>query len=269
MPLLLLSPRYTADSIVLGEAAQSAGWDVRRLHGWRVPPDLPGDRTAVYGEPLFAAFVAQALGVALLEPPFAWLAALPPEYLQRRVRALSLEQARQKSGPAFFKPADDKCFPAAVYPAGEELPASEVLPPSTPVLIADPVTWEAEFRCFVLNRQVAALSPYWRAGQLAQAEDGSWPASPGETTALLDFIGQLQSEERVPVPPAVVIDVGIIAGRGWAVVEANPASAAGIYGCDPAGVLPMIARATVRERELTPEDMRWVIQRASEETADR
>jgi hypothetical protein len=37
------------------------------------------------------------------------------------------------------------------------------------------------------------------------------------------------------------LDVGIIAGRGWATIEANPAFGAGIYGCDAAKVLETIA----------------------------
>src|SRR4051794_11600447 len=106
MPLLLLSPRFTDDSIALGEAALAAGWEVRRLHGWRVPAGVAAEGAAVYGEPLFAAFVAETLRLALLEPPFAWLTTLPPEYLRRRVRAMGLEEARRGGGPAFFKPAD-------------------------------------------------------------------------------------------------------------------------------------------------------------------
>jgi hypothetical protein len=33
MPMLMLPPRYTPDSIALWEAATAAGWDVERLHG--------------------------------------------------------------------------------------------------------------------------------------------------------------------------------------------------------------------------------------------
>ncbi len=45
---------------------------------------------------------------------------------------------------------------------------------------------------------------------------------------------------------AVVLDVGQIAGRGWAVVEANAAWGAGIYGCAPEAALDVIRHATIQ-----------------------
>ncbi|MBV6626222.1 MAG: ATP-grasp domain-containing protein [Rivularia sp. (in: Bacteria)] len=41
------------------------------------------------------------------------------------------------------------------------------------------------------------------------------------------------SDNRVEIPSATVIDVGVIKGRGWAVVEQNAAWGAGLYGCNP------------------------------------
>jgi hypothetical protein len=49
------------------------------------------------------------------------------------------------------------------------------------------------------------------------------------------------------VPQACVVDVGIMRGRGWGVIEANPAFGAGIYGCDPAAVLRVLARCVSTE----------------------
>src|SRR5688572_18632292 len=69
MAVLLVSPRFTPDSIALGNAARAAGWRVERLHRWSIPGDLAVHDVAVYGEPLFAAFVAENLSLALLEPP--------------------------------------------------------------------------------------------------------------------------------------------------------------------------------------------------------
>ena len=47
-------------------------------------------------------------------------------------------------------------------------------------------------------------------------------------------------------PRAVVVDVGQIAEKGWAVVEANGAWGSGIYGCDPNLVLDVIQHATIQ-----------------------
>lgn len=163
--------------------------------------------------------------------------------------------------PAFIKPADDKCFPARVYPSGAHVDAHPSIPGATHVLISEPVQWELEARCFVLDRKVMTLSPYARFGQLAMASDGSWPISEVEAAAADEFVSGLLSDVRVAVPPGVVIDIGLIVGRGWAVVEANPAFGAGIYGCDATEVLPVIARACVPREALQPHDERWVLDR--------
>ena len=122
MALLLLSPRFTPDSIALREAALQRGWRVERLPNWRAPDWLRGQDLAVYGEPLFADVVADTLGLALLEPPLDWVTRLPMRYRRRRVYFSNLAEARRHDRPAFIKPADDKCFPAAVYASGSALP---------------------------------------------------------------------------------------------------------------------------------------------------
>jgi hypothetical protein len=46
------------------------------------------------------------------------------------------------------------------------------------------------------------------------------------------------------LPRTVVIDVGFIEGRGWALIEFNAAWGAGLNGCDPEKVLPAIVAAS-------------------------
>ena len=43
MPTLILSPRYSDDSIRLRRAALALGWDVARLASWYWPDDLDAD----------------------------------------------------------------------------------------------------------------------------------------------------------------------------------------------------------------------------------
>jgi len=261
MPTLILPPRYTSDAIALWKAAISAGWDVERLQGWRVPEGLGNDDVVLYGEPLFAAVVAEALAIALLEPPFDWLTNLPFIYRQRQVLYSTLAEARQREGPVFIKPADDKSFAAQVYESGAQLPSPRFLPDDTPVLIAEPVDWEVEFRCFVVQRKVNTLSPYWRESCLAQAEDGSWPASEDEMSAALEFASAVLNDNDVQFPPSVALDVGKITDRGWAVVEVNAAWGSGIYGCDPLRILPVLQRACLKQTDVTEVDERWIIER--------
>ena len=59
------------------------------------------------------------------------------------------------------------------------------------------------------------------------------------------LIRRVLADPRVEFPRAVVLDVGVIAGRGWAVVEQNAAWGSGIYGCDPREVLEVLRYAAV------------------------
>ncbi len=259
MPMLLLPPRITPDSEALQRAALALGWRVERLENWRPPEQLRSEEIVLYGEPLFADIVAGPLGLALLEPPADWLTHLPWHYLQREVRLTTLAAARKCGKPTFMKPAQDKCFPAGVYASGAALPTnSAMLPEDTPVLLAGPVQWEVEYRCFILERKVLTLSPYLWQGELAQAPDGSWPASQEEISQARQFLQSVLADTAFPVPPAVVVDVGQIAGRGWAIVEANAAWGSGIYGCQPERVLAVLRRATCKEEAVTAEERAWV-----------
>jgi hypothetical protein len=242
MPTLLLSARQTDDAQLLWRACIALNWEVVRVHGWRVP-SIEAKDLAIYGEPLFAHHIAQTLGIKLQEPSLDWLPKISAKWRGRDVRLTTLAEARKTSTRAFIKPADEKCFDAKVYSNGAELPAVGPLPEDLPLLVQSVVEWSIEFRCFVLNRNVVTLSPYWRDGRLAKAEDGTWPATQEELKTAREFCERVLADASVEVPEAVVIDVGIIANRGWAVVESNAAFSSGMYGCNAEKVLPLLLRA--------------------------
>jgi hypothetical protein len=239
MPTLILTPRFTDDAQSLWRAAIRLGWQVQRLPTWRVPPELLAVQEPVlYLEGLFGPTLAQEFGLALLEPPIDWLATLPHEYKKRSVTLTTLGQARQNAAPAFVKPPNEKSFPAQVY-TGKDLPTD--FPDDTPVLVAQPVVWEKEFRVFILDRKPRTISVYLRNGEI-QREAG-FAQTDEETNQALAFLQTLLNDSRVELPKACVIDVGVIAGQGWAVVEQNAAWGSGIYGCDPEQVLQVIQHA--------------------------
>lgn len=259
MPVLLLPPRFTTDSNEVRKAALHLGWEVERLTTWHPPVELKGKEVLLYGEALFADAMAEALELALLEPSLDWLPALPEVYRRRHVRFATLAEARLVDSPSFIKPADEKSFPAAVYECGAGLPAHTTdLPDLLPVLIAEPVTWEVEFRCFIREGQIMTLSPYLRDGELALDEQGRYVADPAEYSAARALAEQVLADPALAHPPAFVMDVGRIAGRGWAVVEANPAWGSGIYGCDPVHVLPVLQRACLPAGGMPEADAGWV-----------
>ncbi len=247
MPTLILTPRFTEDAQALWRAAGQLGWHVERLTSWRIPDEL---RTVydpvLYLEAMFGPTLAEQLGLRLLEPAIDWLPCLPEEFRKRWVSLMPLRIARQLAGPAFIKPPNDKSFPARVY-AGAELP--EGYDEDSPVLVAEVVRWEVEFRCFVLDRQSRTLSVYLRDGEL-QREQG-FAATESELVEAESVVRGVLADARVDLPRAAVLDVGVIAGRGWAVVEQNAAWGSGIYGCDPVRVLEVLRHAAVPSEPLS------------------
>jgi hypothetical protein len=155
----------------------------------------------------------------------------------------TLGEARKVSTPSFIKPADEKCFEARVYSSGVELPVPGPLPEDLPVLIQEVVAWSSEFRCFILDRKVVTSSAYWRDGQPAKSDDGSWSSTDAELDNANRFCEAVLQDQSVAIPSAVAMDVGMIRNRGWAVIESNAAFGSGIYGCDPVAVLQVLRRA--------------------------
>jgi len=68
-------------------------------------------------------------------------------------------------------------------------------------------------------------------------------ATDEELTEAEQFIRTVLADSRVDLPRATVLDVGVITGRGWAVIEQNSAWGSGIYGCDPEEVLEVLRHA--------------------------
>lgn len=242
MPTLILTPRYTDDSQALWRAANRLGWRVERLINWRLPDELKlVPEPILYVEALMTEMIAEQLGLRLLDAPHDWLPNLPEEYRKRWVYLSTLGEVRSMEKAAFIKPPNDKSFPARIY-KGEELPSD--YPDEMPVLIAEIVEWEKEFRCFILNRSLKTFSVYLRNGELQREND--FVHTEEEESEVREFIETLLSDERIEILQGTVIDVGVIQGRGWAVVEQNAAWGAGLYGCDPMEVLEVLRYAVVR-----------------------
>jgi hypothetical protein len=234
---LLLTPRQTDDAQELWRACARLGWDVHRMHSWKVPALNPVD-IAVYAEPLLATHIAQTLGIELLEPTVDWLPSVPESWRKRAVLLATMEEARCVSEPRFVKSAAGKEFDARGYASGKDLPHGEMILNSLPVLIQEIVKFDVEYRCFVSDMVVRASSSYWRYGNEPRDENGIWCVD--ELSEAREFCNAFLTDPMVNAPKAWVIDVGIIQGRGWAVIECNAAWSSGIYGCDGASVLPVL-----------------------------
>lgn len=241
MTTLLVSSRFTEDNQALWRAATRRDWSVVRVQGTRCP-EVHDSEIVLYVESLFAPTIAESLGLDLLNCSDAWLVNLPFHLKRRRISLTTLRQARDMTSRMFVKPPNDKSFPAAVYVSGEALP--RFLDDDTAVLVAEPVRWECEYRCFCLDGRVMTCSPYLRSGVLAKETD--FAATPTELADAAGFAEVVLATDGVIVPRAIVLDVGRIVDQGWAVVETNGAWGSGIYGCDPDAVLEVIRHATLR-----------------------
>jgi ATP-grasp domain, R2K clade family 2 len=266
MPTLLLSTWSLPASKALTDAARQTGWRAVALDD---APDIgPREKVVYYGGTDRAMAAATHFHLALLEPPFDLLARLPPEFRRRAVEFARFGDLNRLKALTFVKPADalDKSFDAGIYSSARDIRAPKGVTAQSPVLVAEPVEWSAEFRCFIREGQVAAWSPYISFGR------PTWkPYAPGTLAAqvpasVLSFCDRLFSQSGLSFPPAYVMDVGLIDDRGWAVVEFNPVWCSGVLGADPQKVLAVLERACHIENELSDADRRWVLKRSPRST---
>jgi len=166
---------------------------------------------------------------------------------------MTLKECRAFSKPTFIKPASGKLFDAKVYESGAELPSADSQDDDTPVLISEPVIWEKEFRCFIRERQLMTLSAYSQDGEL------NLDATEADILSAQKFCQTLLADNSFELPPSIVVDVGIIEDKGWAVVEANPVFASGIYNCDPTKVLDCLSLACMPLHNTTEDLKQWVV----------
>ena len=256
MTTLLLSTWKLPAAEALAEAARRRGWKVVDLASAEPPVD---GEMVFYGGSDVVDQVAAQFDLALLEPPFDLLVRTPVEFVSRSVGCARYEELEPFDQPMFAKPADvrRKAFDAGIYRDVRDARLETVLDPRMPVLLSEPVEWLEEHRCFVLNGQIAATSPYLRFGRPAwqpyeKRAECSLPAGARE------FCERLLNQRELPLPPAFVVDVGLIHGRGWAIVEYNPAWCSSLLGGEPAKVLPVLARASVSRVRLAAEDEPWL-----------
>lgn len=253
--ILITQPRVGTshnEIIALQMAARELGWEVIPAPmGWRLSEELikSGAKGVPYGSQLFCEVIAQQMGWELKAQPFEWLAQLPERFLKRQVNFMTLAEAKvlNQSERKFIKPADDKCFDAKVYDIGEFKP-SELIANTYPTLVSEVVSWDLEYRCFIgqddqyQDSIIVTWSNYLFHGEINVPK--LHRMIPGDLEHILFFMTELLDycdRHKLSVP--CVIDVGVIPGKGWAVIETNPAWASGLYGCDPTDALKVMEQA--------------------------
>jgi len=261
MPSLICSSRYTIDSQILRKTAQSLGWETLRLDGnlipeWFDPPD--SDIAFFYTAP-HVFDIARQLGRTMVGCNPSWAVDLPPEFLKRELEQTILRDALLISQQRFVKHSVSKAFPAAVYDADKLASETKSIHPDSLVHVGEPVEWICEFRCFVSQGQVNAISPYVYDGEIVANYDSFPNVSGTEMNDVRKYAESVLNHPAVQTPEAFVLDVGIIHDRGWAVVECNECWASGIYNCEPTEVLKTLISGNVESE--TMESSHWEFQR--------
>lgn len=238
--LLILTPNQKEDVITLRKTAEALNYDVFvSLPGWRLPTSIKGRMGIVYGEALFCEVISQQMGWSLLSNSQSWLTKLPEKYTSRKIYFTDMVGARKETEKKFFKPADMKSFEAKVYDSGKELNQNSVLD-EIPVLVSDEMNFTSEYRCFVKNRQVVTACCYSFKKDINKKEHHL-----RNNDAVIGFVNDMLKDETIECAPGAVIDVGRFKKDTYAVIEANPAWASGLYGCELVAVLDVLKSSVV------------------------
>lgn len=243
MSTLILSTWALPAARTLADAARSRGWHA--CADTDAPEVPPTGRVVLYSGTDRVLALASRYQVTLIDPPFDLLARLPFDFRLRAVEFARFADLARLKSPTFVKPADavHKSFDAGVYSSVRDIRTPRPVDADAPVLLAEPVAWSAEFRCFVREREVVAWSPYVSFGKPVWKPFGPGTLAAAPPSQVTAFCQRLFARPEVPLPPAFVLDVGLIDERGWAAVEFNPVWCSGVLGADPRGVLVALERA--------------------------
>lgn len=225
---LLIPDKPDVERDAVAEAFESCGGTVYRIARFWDPPHFESSTVRVYGADTFCLVLQQKLGFTLHSPSDDLLLTVPAKFLNRQAAGMALGETPFVDFPAFIKPVVPKQFRGKVYESSAALAAEcRGLPPDTPVLVAEAVAFTAEVRSFALDGVVLDAAVYEGSAGAAGARE---------------FVEALT--QSMSLPRAVVVDVGLIDGCGWAVVEFNAAWGAGLNGCEAEKVLPAIVAAS-------------------------
>ena len=225
---LVLPAKPDLERDAVAQAWVAYGGTAERLDRFWEPPPYDPRLVRLYGNDTFCLVLAQKLGLTLVSPADDLLLMLPEQFVKRKLQIVALATAADIPYTYFVKPLVPKQFKAAVYDSAVALTAEcQGLDTDTLLLTSEVVTLQAEVRAFVLNGKVLDAALYEGDADLADA---------------MAFLKQVATQAALP--NTCVIDVGYVAGWGWAVIEANAAWGAGLNGCDAGKVLMAIEGAS-------------------------
>lgn len=246
------------------DACELAGLEVLELSRGSAASGLFGRRDLAFRLPVGLAtwFHGQGIELELAVVPPDWLARLPVEVLGRSLGVVTV--AELLSGDVDLRQVRMIKLASAKY---RDFAASRVhdlggaqqavrearLPAETVLLLADDyLDCDSEYRTFTVGREVHAVSPYLVEGESWSHQLVQHRASfHAQAAAFVDeVLAGLTDDE---VPPGAVLDVARLPTGQFCLLEANTSWGAGLYGCDPSGVLRSVLAANI----CSPGPWRW------------
>lgn len=261
MKTLVLSDFRLPDADSLQMGASKMNIKVVSLENWRRLEHRNISCLAFHGDVSTGKNLTAENKLFLLEPELDFLAKLAWDDVKRDLQISMLSDVRNFREPMFIKPIDpeDKdVFNAGVYTDGRDI---KVRSHKTDlmVMVSEPVDWRVEYRCFCTNHVVVDGTPYYRSGRIFRYGEGRWPVQQQEWSVVKRFVEDFLSRHSETLPPGVVVDVGFIENRGWAIIELNPAWCATLYGCDPEKVLIVLFQCCFGAHEKRGSVKRWIL----------
>lgn len=190
------------------------GVEVAPFYGFGDVENLPdlGQETCVVGFIGDVWIALTRLGIArpsVLDYPVELL-----PWLGRKIELTTMREVRERAVPTFVKPVENKLFTGFVWkPDATRLKVAS-FEGDTPVWISEVVDFEAEYRCFILDRELVGVRLY--RGDWAKALDRK-------------VVESAVSEYRKG-PRAYALDFGVTVEGQTLLVEANDSYALGNYG---------------------------------------
>lgn len=239
--IIALSPMYTEDSNNLKKASFNSPYELNRFNAkWSVPEEFRTDVIAVYGEDIYSEIVAEQCNLTLTKPNDNWLAGISEEFIKRKITYGQLKDFLQEED-IFIKCSDFKSFKAGVYHKLTDIKGFDTVDLNSTVFTSEVVEWELEVRCFVLNNEIKTYSSYWRNNSF-----DTHSLSETEESDMFEFFKGFIQKYSSTLPNAIVLDFGIIKGKGWALIEANPAWCSGLYACDAEKALEVVVNSCIK-----------------------
>jgi hypothetical protein len=257
-PSLVVTQPLSQMTTLIAHIAHVERWNIIRNVGGLLSSEVLDGEVCLYGDCQQVCGIAERNGLLLFAPDARWLCELPQEYLGRHLEIVSWSQARLMAQRCLVDLLYDENFTPAIYDDGASLPMDAGIPEDAETMVAALLAFEYEFRCFIVEGVVVAMSPYAHHGRSFQGREVRNVPEPLYEEALA-FSEALLADPRVESPPAFVVDVGLEPNGSWRVVKVQPAWSSEPFGCSPQGVLESLKRSCTNRRKLRTADHRWIV----------